>query len=270
MPGHTDNSIVVDAPIDFTWTITNDVAGWPDLFTEYAKAEILTDDDTGITFRLTMHPDENGQEWSWVSRRVPDRETWSVQAERVEPGPFRFMNIRWTYEAEAPDRTRMRWVQDFAMRPDAPVDDAQMTDRMNANTAIQMAVVKANVEARRRRMLGEDDVAPNLRRGGDLRVLLSPGTVGSTSGFSGVAIVQPGDQINEHYHPYSEEFLHVVDGELRVDLNGEPVLVPAGQALFVPREVRHRLVNLGATPARVVFFLSPLAPRPDLGHVDTE
>ena len=32
----------------------------------------------------------------------------------------------------------------------------------------------------------------------------------------------------------------------------------------------YRLVNVGGGPAVVVFFLSPLAPRPDLGHVDTE
>ena len=52
-----------------------------------------------------------------------------------------------------------------------------------------------------------DDVAPDRRRGGEVRVLLSPSTVGSTSGFMGTATLAPGERIAEHYHPYSEEFL---------------------------------------------------------------
>jgi putative monooxygenase len=34
--------------------------------------------------------------------------------------------------------------------------------------------------------------------------------------------------------------------------------------------VRHRFRNVGSTQARMVFHLGPLAPRPELGHVDTE
>ena len=54
------------------------------------------------------------------------------------------------------------------------------------------------------------------------------------------------------------------------DLDDEPVPLAAGEALFVPRHVRHRLRNTGDEPAEVVFHLGPLAPRPELGHVDTE
>lgn len=114
------------------------------------------------------------------------------------------------------------------------------------------------------------DVVPNLRRGGDIRVLLSPKTVGSTSGFSGVVILGAGEYVSEHYHPYSEEFLYVVRGSLVMRLNGEPVELEPGDALLVPKEVRHRLENRGEETAEVVFHLSPLAPRPELGHVDTE
>ena len=55
--------------------------------------------------------------------------------------------------------------------------------------------------------------AADRRRGGELRVLLAPRTVGSTSGFMGVATLLPGERIAEHYHPYSEEFLYVVRGD---------------------------------------------------------
>ncbi|GAA3731969.1 putative monooxygenase [Spinactinospora alkalitolerans] len=114
------------------------------------------------------------------------------------------------------------------------------------------------------------DATPNRRRGGDIRVTLSPKTVGSTSGFGGVLRLAAGEYVTEHYHPYSEEFLHVVQGDLTMELNGEAVSLGPGDSLLVPIGVRHRLTNAGAGEARAVFHLSPLAPSPDLGHVDTE
>ncbi|MER7368286.1 cupin domain-containing protein [Nonomuraea wenchangensis] len=115
-----------------------------------------------------------------------------------------------------------------------------------------------------------DEAIPNRRRGGDIRVTLSPKTAGTTSGFGGVLFLEAGEYVTEHYHPYSEEFLHVVSGTLEMSLDGEPMPLAPGDSLIVPIGVRHRLVNTGAERARVVFHLSPLAPRPELGHVDTE
>lgn len=114
------------------------------------------------------------------------------------------------------------------------------------------------------------DLPADRRRGGEIRTVLSPKTVGSTSGFTGVAALEPGERIAEHYHPYSEEFLYCVQGDLTVDLDGDPWSLTTGQGLFVPIGVRHRLRNTGTEPARIVFHLGPLAPRPELGHIDTE
>lgn len=86
----------------------------------------------------------------------------------------------------------------------------------------------------------------------------------------GVATLAPGDRISEHYHPYSEEFIYVVSGELDAQLDGKSNAVKARQGLMIPINVRHRLVNGGDQEALIVFHLGPLAPRPDLGHVDTE
>lgn len=124
--------------------------------------------------------------------------------------------------------------------------------------------------ATRQLKVNVDDVVANRRRGGDIRVTLSPRTTQSTSGFGGVLRLQPQEFVTEHYHPYSEEFLHVVRGELEMLLDGEPMPLAAGDSLMVPIGVRHRLRNVGIEPAQVVFHLSPLAPRPELGHVDTE
>jgi aromatase len=145
MSGHTDNSVHIAAPMDLVWTMTNDVASWPDLFTEYSAAQILARNGNTVKFRLSMHPDENGVVWSWVSERTMYPVERRVQAHRVEKGPFRYMDIEWTYHEEN-DGTRMRWVQDFAMRPDAPVDDAAMTERIDRNSKIQMDIIARKVE----------------------------------------------------------------------------------------------------------------------------
>jgi putative monooxygenase len=120
------------------------------------------------------------------------------------------------------------------------------------------------------RVVGLDDVPPNRRRGGDIRTLLSPNTVGASTGFLGVAIVNPGERIAEHYHPYSEEFIFATHGELQIDIDDRPYQLSVGQGLLVPRNARHRVRNVGSAEARIVFHLCPLAPRPELGHVDTE
>ncbi|GAA1420144.1 cupin domain-containing protein [Streptomyces thermospinosisporus] len=120
------------------------------------------------------------------------------------------------------------------------------------------------------RIVDLSETEPNRRRGGDLRTLLTPATVGSTSGFMGLAVIQPGERIAEHYHPYSEEFVFVVTGQLEVDLDGEAYPLRADQGLMIPVDMRHRFRNVGGTEARMVFHLGPLAPHPSLGHVDTE
>jgi putative monooxygenase len=115
-----------------------------------------------------------------------------------------------------------------------------------------------------------DHVPPDRRRGGEVRVLLSPRTVGSTSGFMGTATLAAGERIAEHLHPYSEEFLLVVAGAITAELDGVPHVVREREGVLIPVEVRHRLVNHGPEEAFLVFHLGPLAPRPELGHVDTE
>jgi aromatase len=144
--GHTDNSIFIDADIDHVWQMTNDLPTWPDLFTEYAEVEVLAQTGSTFRFRLKMHPDESGRVWSWVSERTLDEAAHEVVARRLEPGPFEFMDIRWNYVPEGTG-TRMRWVQDFRMRPEAPIDTAGMTARIDANSKVQMAIIRDKVEA---------------------------------------------------------------------------------------------------------------------------
>jgi aromatase len=56
------------------------------------------------------------------------------------------MDIFWDY-TQTPDGVRMRWVQEFVLRPTAPVDDAGAVAFLNKETKVQMTHIKEVVEA---------------------------------------------------------------------------------------------------------------------------
>ncbi len=147
MPGHTDNAIVIAAPLDVVWETMNDVERWPALFSEYASAQILERHGDTTRFRLTTHPDpeHGGQVWSWVSERTADPAAYRTRSHRVETGPFEYMHIEWSFAA-VDGGTEMRWQQHFAMKPGAPADDAGAADYLNRNTRIQMQTIKERLE----------------------------------------------------------------------------------------------------------------------------
>jgi aromatase len=147
MAAHTDNAVVINAPRDFVWERMMDVESWPSLFTEYANAEVIKEEGDTIEFRLTTHPDPeyDGKVWSWVSERTADPANYRSKSRRIETGPFEFMEIDWEFE-EVDAGTKMRWVQNFSMKPEAPADDETAQDYMNRNTKEQMGVIKERLE----------------------------------------------------------------------------------------------------------------------------
>lgn len=114
------------------------------------------------------------------------------------------------------------------------------------------------------------DVAPSRRQGGSTRALLTPGSVGAVSGFMGHLELAPGEVVTEHYHPFSDKFLYVIEGSAVVRVNGEAVPLRSDESLLITRGQRNRIENRGTVAVRAVFHIAPLAPRPELGHVDTE
>lgn len=146
MTGHTDNEIVIDAPMDLVWELTNDVESWPTLFSEYGEAKIIERRGDAVRFELALHPDQNGTVWRWVSERTPDPQARTVRSYRVETGVFKYMSLFWEY-LQTDEGVRMRWVQDFEMKPGMPLDDEGMTNRLNTNTRTQLQLIKQKVEA---------------------------------------------------------------------------------------------------------------------------
>jgi aromatase len=148
MAAHTDNSVEIAAPLDFVWDRMMDIESWPELFSEYANAEVIEQDGDRVVFRLTTHPDPeyDGQVWSWTSERIADAASHSSKSKRIETGPFEYMSIEWYFE-ETDGGTLMRWVQDFSMKPEAPADDEHAEQYMNKNTKVQMGVIKERLES---------------------------------------------------------------------------------------------------------------------------
>lgn len=142
-----DNSVVIDAPLDLVWDAMNDIENWPNLFSEYARAEVLDREGQTTRFRLTTHPDPDyeGQVWSWVSERTADPLTHTSRAHRIETGPFEYMHIEWAF-ASTGTGTEMRWQQRFSMKPTAPANDEQATEYLNRNSRAQMQVIKERLE----------------------------------------------------------------------------------------------------------------------------
>lgn len=112
-------------------------------------------------------------------------------------------------------------------------------------------------------------IDPLPDRGANLRIVLSPRNAGTTAGILVVADIAPGQTIREHFHPYSEEKVLVLEGRMLVTLDGEAHEVDADHAFVIPIGVRHRMTCLGTGAVRAVLCLGPLAPRPEWGHVDT-
>jgi aromatase len=141
--GHTRNSILIEAPYNIVFDISNQIERWTELFgDEYIKAEILDRTGNEITFRLT--DDDNK---SWVSKRWLYKDLKFAYATRHEPMfPFVFMKIVWLYQ-ETKEGTAMTWIQDFEMDPKfTKFSDEQIVGFINEHSKDNLKIFKAVIE----------------------------------------------------------------------------------------------------------------------------
>jgi mannose-6-phosphate isomerase-like protein (cupin superfamily) len=71
------------------------------------------------------------------------------------------------------------------------------------------------------------------------------------------AILPLGAATTEHYHRTSEELYLLTAGEGRLIIEGEERLVREGDCALIPPGARHKLLNTGAVPLRVLCACSP-------------
>ena len=145
--GYIRNAVLIHAPVEDVFRLTNNVSIWPELFTEYASSKVLEETENSVTFQLTTHPDDSGTQWSWVSTRWTNAERKSTYSERdPSSGPFKHMTIRWWYDAIGDTDSVMTWEQEFTMKPEAPFTEEHATNHLNSQTRIQQRVIKERVE----------------------------------------------------------------------------------------------------------------------------
>ena len=140
--GHTVNSIIINAPYEKIFEISNNVERWTELFgDEYVKAEVLSIIGHRIDFRLT---DDEGK--SWESFRLLYKDHQFAYAERREPKfPFQYMKIFWTY-TEVEGGILMTWIQDFKMDAKAKFNDEKVEGFINEHSQHNMKIFKRVIE----------------------------------------------------------------------------------------------------------------------------
>ena len=140
--GHTCNSIIINAPYDLVFDISNDIPRWTELFgSEYQKAEVVEKEGNKINFRLT---DDEGK--SWVSWRLLFKDKYFTYAERQEPKfPFKYMKIVWLYTLK-PTGIELTWIQHFEMDEKAKFNDQQVEGFINGHSKDNLKIFKQIIE----------------------------------------------------------------------------------------------------------------------------
>jgi len=140
--GHTCNSIIINAPYEKVYDISNDIPRWTELFGgEYKKAELLNREGNRITFRLTDDEDK-----SWQSWRLLLKDKNLAYAEKDEPKfPFKYMKIIWLYTPE-PEGIEMTWIQHFQMDEKAKYSDGQVEGFINKHSQDNLKIFKEIIE----------------------------------------------------------------------------------------------------------------------------
>lgn len=140
--GHTCNAIIINAPYEKVFDISNNIPRWTELFgAEYQKAEVVKQEGNKITFRLT---DEEGK--SWQSWRLLFKDKYFTYAEREEPKfPFKYMKIVWLYTPK-PEGIEMVWIQHFEMDEKAKFNDTQVEGFINDGSQQNLKIFKEIIE----------------------------------------------------------------------------------------------------------------------------
>jgi quercetin dioxygenase-like cupin family protein len=68
---------------------------------------------------------------------------------------------------------------------------------------------------------------------------------------------KPGQAMTEHTHPFSNEYLTVVEGEAVISVGVESVIAKPQHVVFVPREEHHSIHNNTDKPLLVTSFMTP-------------
>ena len=92
----------------------------------------------------------------------------------------------------------------------------------------------------------------------ELKVLLSPSLQVDVEGLSvGMTILPPGKSSSFHSHDVECETWIIVSGEGEVRVGEERELVGPESVVFLPRNIKHQIINTGQGPLRMFWIYTP-------------
>jgi putative monooxygenase len=98
-------------------------------------------------------------------------------------------------------------------------------------------------------------------------LLVEPERTGTNAVAMGVEDFDVGGSTPDHTHPHSDEIFFVISGTGRIVVNGTATDVGPGDAIWIPRGVRHQLSNTGTTVLRTTWTFVPAGPEQTLEPV---
>ena len=95
--------------------------------------------------------------------------------------------------------------------------------------------------------------------GGPIKIMFNSETANTKYLTFAVGCFAPGEGLDVHLHPESEEVYYVVKGEGTVYLGEDlkPVRVEPDTALYIPPKTVHGVKNTGKETLIIAFFVAP-------------
>lgn len=72
-----------------------------------------------------------------------------------------------------------------------------------------------------------------------------------------VMSIDPGEEIGEEVHPYTDQILFLITGEGQAIIEDQPSDFKRGDAVFVPAGIKHNFVNTGNEALKLYTVYSP-------------
>lgn len=67
----------------------------------------------------------------------------------------------------------------------------------------------------------------------------------------------PDSFVPAHLHETQDETLHILEGEMQFEMEGETIVAGAGTSVMLPMGIPHALFNRSGKTARALVFVSP-------------
>ncbi len=92
----------------------------------------------------------------------------------------------------------------------------------------------------------------------ELKVLLSPSLQVDVEGLAvGMTILSPGKSSSFHSHDVECETWIIVSGQGEVRVGEESETVGPESVVFLPRKIKHQIINTGREPLRMFWIYTP-------------